>query len=137
MEHDGKIIDLIRADQKPFSSLEYFPPRSESGVQNLRDRLARMALTDPLFVDFTWGAGGSTAELTLGLTLECKRRLGLRANMHVTCTNMPIEKIDDALQACRDNGITNIVALRGDPPAGQSEWVAAEGGLTCALDLVK
>jgi len=95
----------------------------------------------PLFTDVTWGAGGSTAELSLKLSLRA-HDTGHVANMHLTCTNMtkngdPIAAVYDALKQAYDGGIRNIVALRGDPPAGQSEWKAAEGGFTCALDLVK
>lgn len=62
--------------------------------------------------------------------------------MHLTCTNMskngdPIAGVHDALKAAHDGGIRNIVALRGDPPAGEEEWTAVEGGFSCALDLVK
>lgn len=71
------------------------------GVKNLMDRLGRMKATKPLFVDFTWGAGGSTAELTLDLTLRAKKEHGLVPNMHLTCTNMPVEKIDNALAKCK------------------------------------
>lgn len=92
---------------------------------------------DVLFADFTWGAGGSTSDLTLELCQETKSRHDLNPNMHLTCTNMPIEKVDHALATCKETGITNILALRGDPPAGQEVWKATEGGLTCALDLVK
>ena len=64
------------------------------------------------------------------------------ANLHLTCTNMskngdPVAAVHEALQSALDGGIRNIVALRGDPPAGEEEWTAAEGGFTCALDLVK
>lgn len=65
------------------------------------DRLGRMKATKPLFVDFTWGAGGSTADLTLDLTLRTKNEHGLVPNMHLTCTNMPVEKIDNALSKCK------------------------------------
>ena len=65
------------------------------------DRVGRMKATKPLFVDFTWGAGGSTADLTLELTLRAKNEHGLVPNMHLTCTNMPVEKIDNALAKCK------------------------------------
>lgn len=71
------------------------------GVKNLMDRLGRMKATKPLFVDFTWGAGGSTADLTLELTMRTKNEHGLVPNMHLTCTNMPVEKIDNALAKCK------------------------------------
>lgn len=91
----------------------------------------------PLFTDFTWGAGGSTADLTLDLTIAAKEQFGYRPNMHLTCTNMPTEQIDTALAQCKQHGIRNIVALRGDPPAGKETWTASEGGFSCALDLVR
>lgn len=71
------------------------------GVKNLMNRMGRMKAMKPLFVDFTWGAGGSTADLTLELTLRAKNEHGLVPNMHLTCTNMPVEKIDNALDLCK------------------------------------
>ena len=56
--------------------------------------------------------------------------------MHLTCTNMPVEKIDSALDAIKTNGIQNVLALRGDPPHGQDKFVQVAGGFSCALDLV-
>ena len=103
----------------------------------------------PAFTDFTWGAGGSTADLSLELALRA-HQTGHVANLHMTCTNLtsnndkndsnnknPKQAILEALTAARDGGIRNIVALRGDPPAGQTEWHAAEDGFDCALDLVR
>jgi len=140
---DPKIIDLLKQEKngKIPVSLEYFPPRTAEGVQNLYLRMDRMKKNlKPMFTDITWGAGGSTAELSLELALNLQKT-GHVANMHLTCTNMdkdgdPIAAVKDALQKCLDGGIRNIVALRGDPPHGEDEWKASEGGFTCALDLV-
>jgi len=140
-----KIIDLINKKEdgsKPFVSIEFFPPRTETGVKNLYSRMERMKESiNPLFSDVTWGAGGSTAELTLDIAQQL-RDTGHVANMHLTCTNMekdgdPKKGVHSALETAKANGILNIVALRGDPAAGQDEWKAADGGFTCALDLVK
>jgi methylenetetrahydrofolate reductase (NADPH) len=90
----------------------------------------------PLFSDITWGAGGSTAELSLEIAKHLKDT-GHVSNLHMTCTNMDTTKLEEALKSCHDAGIRNIVALRGDPPAGEEVWKAAEGGFNCALDLVK
>lgn len=122
---------------------------------------------DPLYADVTWGAGGGTSDLTLELCVKMRNEYGMEPNMHLTCTNMPEEKIDAALKGAQANKIRNIVALRGgawglgngrccgrlhplhhllttamllrtaDPPKGQEEWTAAAGGFSCALDLVK
>jgi methylenetetrahydrofolate reductase (NADPH) len=96
---------------------------------------------NPLFSDVTWGAGGSTAELTLDIAQQLSTT-GHVANMHMTCTNLekggdPKAAVRGALETAKKNGINNIVALRGDPAAGQEEWKAADGGFTCALDLVE
>lgn len=140
-----KIIDLIKKKEdgsKPFVSIEFFPPRTETGVKNLYSRMERMKKSiNPLFSDVTWGAGGSTADLTIEIAQKL-RETGHVANMHMTCTNMekdgdPKKAVHDALQTAKNNGIMNIVALRGDPAAGQEEWKAADGGFTCALDLVE
>ena len=99
------------------------------------------ASISPLFSDVTWGAGGSTAELTIDIAKQLKET-GHVANMHLTCTNMekdgdPKKAVHDALETAKANGIMNIVALRGDPAHGEDEWKAADGGFTCALDLVE
>lgn len=138
----GKIIDEIAKfkeanPDKPFVSFEYFPPRTEEGVANLYDRFQRMKQQKPLFMDVTWGAGGSTSELTMQLCTHITKECGQIANMHLTCTNQPKEKVDKALAEAKEVGIQNIVALRGDPPAGQDNWEAVEGGFACALDLEK
>lgn len=63
-------------------------------------------------------------------------QISVETMMHLTCTNMPVEKIDHALDNIKNNGIQNVLALRGDPPHGQDKFVQVEGGFSCALDLV-
>merc|ERR1719183_1964940 len=92
---------------------------------------------NPLFMDFTWGAGGSTSDLTTQLVDHCKNETGVVANMHLTCTNMEKAKVDTALADCKKAGVCNLVALRGDAPRGADKWAAVEGGFNCALDLIK
>lgn len=130
----------MRAEEaagRTYVAFEFFPPRTPEGVANLYKRGASFAAQAPLYVDVTWGAGGATSELTMEICAKLKRDLGLVVNMHLTCTNMPEELVGKALAAARREGIRNIVALRGDPPKGQEQWKAAEGGFACALDLVR
>lgn len=122
---------------QPSVSFEFFPPKTDDGVKNLLARAERMAKQDPLFMDMTWGAGGSSSELTLDLCTKIQQSTGIEMNMHLTCTNMEAEKVDIALEGCKAADIRNILALRGDPPAGQEQWEVTEGGFSCALDLVK
>lgn len=121
----------------PPYAFEFYPPRTDEAVQKLYQRLESMAKLEPLYVDFTWGAGGSTSDLTLELAVQAKKRYGLEPNMHLTCTNMPEKLIDEALEGAKAGGIQNIVALRGDPPKGSEEWKKTDGGFSCALDLVR
>lgn len=139
LRHLPMIIDKIKtksASNEPFFSFEYFPPKTEGGVANLYDRVARMATAEPLFVDVTWGAGGTTSGLTLDLSGNMQEYLGLDVMMHLTCTNMPAGKVLHGLETAKARGIRNILALRGDPPLGQ-EWAACADGFEHATDLVR
>ncbi len=111
-----KVIEKINrlVDEKQICfSFEYFPPKTAEGVQNLYERLERMVLLDPVWIDVTWGAGGSTSELTLEICEAAQNFLGLETMMHLTCTNMPRDQIDVALKRAKAAGIQNILALRG------------------------
>jgi len=135
---DKMVCELIAEkakEGKQWFSFEYFPPKTESGQDNLKKRIARMKELNPLFTDFTWGAGGSTSEVTMNLCDHVKNQMGCVANMHLTCTNMESSKVDQALADCKKCGVCNLVALRGDPPRGTDKWEASEGGFKCAEDL--
>ena len=133
-----KIIDKIKAldEEQTFFSYEYFPPKTDAGVLNLFDRIDRMARTEPLFCDCTWGAGGSTSDLTLEICTTVQKFFGLDIMMHLTCTNMSVSLLYDALKQAKEAGIQNILALRGDPPVGK-EWTKTEDGFANAVDLVR
>jgi len=118
-------------------SFEYYPPKTDAGLEHLYKVMKELKEYNGLFIDVTWGAGGSTSTLTLDICKKAKDEIGCIPNMHLTCTNMEINTIEAALDECKINGIKNILALRGDPPAGQTAWTAKEGGLTCAKELVE
>lgn len=133
-----KIADKIRARQqegRTFFSFEYFPPKTPQGVTNLYKRVERMAAVEPLFCDMTWGAGGSTSDLTLNISGNIQKYLGVDVMMHLTCTNMPSGQVLEGLEGAKSRGIRNILALRGDPPAGK-EWTKCEDGFEHGTDLV-
>nr|XP_027095856.1 methylenetetrahydrofolate reductase 2-like [Coffea arabica] len=132
-----KIQKAAKDENKVVFSFEFFPPKTEDGVDNLFERMERMVVHNPNFCDITWGAGGSTADLTLEIANRMQNMVCVETMMHLTCTNMPVEKIDHALDAIKSNGLQNVLALRGDPPHGQDKFVQVEGGFACALDLVK
>lgn len=128
-------------------SLEFFPPKTQAGFTNLQSRLARMtAALRPLYVTVTWGAGGSTATKSLELAEICQRQLGVPTVLHLTCTNMNRQLVDEALEECKAVGIRNILALRGDPPREEyrdeqeplpHNTSAQEEEFTWAVDLVR
>ena len=133
------IHDMIaEAEQtgQPSFSFEYFPPKTAQGVQNLYDRIERMYDFGPKFIDITWGAGGRIAELTCEMVNQAQAYFGLETCMHLTCTDMGEEKVNDALSKAYKSGCTNILALRGDPPREKEKWTATEGGFQYARDLV-
>ena len=97
------LTDLIASRSRPFHTYEFFPPRTDAGFINLLDRIRRLAaapLPAPLAVSITWGAGGGTADRTMELA-EQVVKLGLDVILHLTCTNMPKEKVDQALAVGR------------------------------------
>lgn len=114
-------------------SFEFFTPKTSQGVQNLYDRMDRMYNLNPLFIDITWNAGGRLSNLTSEMVNTTSTVLGLETCMHLTCTNMPLELIDDALQKAYNSGCQNILALRGDPPLDGSE---STGDFKYAKDLI-
>ncbi|KAK7751278.1 methylenetetrahydrofolate reductase 1 [Diatrype stigma] len=144
MEKITDKIAALPADSNYFS-LEFFPPKTVMGFANLRDRLDRMARAlRPLFVNVTWGAGGSTATKSLELAEICQRELNLTTCLHLTCTNMSRKLIDKALEDAKVLGIRNILALRGDPPRAdeyrdpnEDPENAIDENFVYAIDLVK
>jgi len=130
-------IDQCKKDKKTFYSFEFFPPKTDIGVQNLYSRLDRLSNLEPMFMDVTWGAGGTTADLTMEISSNAQNFTGCEVMMHLTCTNMSIEMIDKALKDAKAAGIRNILALRGDPPKGADQWEKCENGFGYAVDLVK
>lgn len=132
-----KIIDKIKELKgEPFYSFEFFPPKTDNGLRNLLARLGRMSMLNPLFVTVTWGAGGTTSSKTLDLAITCQKDLDLTTCIHLTCTNTSKKLIDNALKAAYDNGIKNILALRGDPPR-EAQEVAVDQDFKYAIDLVR
>jgi len=144
-----KLTDKIAAlpPNATYFSLEFFPPKTQQGFSNLNARLSRMAHSlRPLFVNVTWGAGGSTSAKSLALAELTQRELGLTTCLHLTCTNMSRKLIDEALEQAKVLGVHNILALRGDPPRSDeyrdnslpnAEEDDSNKDFTWAVDLVR
>lgn len=106
-------------------------------MENLRKRLRSMADMKPVWIDVTFGAGGSTRDRTLEICEYASRLVGVNVMMHLTCTNMQKEDIHATLSRMKELGIRNVLALRGDPPGNSTEWTACDSGFSHAIDLVK
>jgi methylenetetrahydrofolate reductase (NADPH) len=132
-----KICNLLTRKIHPSLSFEYFPPKTDVGLLNLEKRIHSMADMNPLWIDVTFGAGGSTSERSFQICNDAAQDVGLNVMMHLTCTNMHVKDIHSILTRLKSAGIRNVLALRGDPPAGVAEWEACDGGFRHACDLVK
>ena len=130
-------IANYKAQGKTFYSFEFFPPKTDFGLDNLYSRIDRMASLQPAYIDITWGAGGSTSNKTLEMCKTIQKYFGLEVMMHLTCTNMQVSSIKKVLIEAEKNDLSNILALRGDPPEGSSSWEQHEDGFRHGIDLVR
>jgi methylenetetrahydrofolate reductase (NADPH) len=135
-----RIIDKINEHAKhsktPFFSFEFFPPKTEEGRENLYIRMDRMSSLEPIFIDITWGAGGSTKDLSLMISKYSQTYFGAEVMMHLTCSGLTRAELKACLDVAKEAGIQNILALRGDPPRGAVTWEPTPGGCLNAAELV-
>lgn len=130
-----RIVDLF-GGKDPVISFEFFPPKTEEGVDALYDTVKALRPCRPSFVSVTYGAGGSTRDRTLDLVARIQRELGITTMAHLTCVGSTKDEIRQTLQRLHDSGIRNVLALRGDPPKGETEFQVTEGGFRYATELV-
>jgi methylenetetrahydrofolate reductase (NADPH) len=134
-----RISDLLRFARErgePVFSFEFFPPRNDEGERQLFSTVEALRPLAPAFVSVTCGAGGSTRARTLEIVTRLKREIEIEAMAHVTCAGVSREEIAATLDAIAAAGIQNVLALRGDPPRGQTAFVPHPDGFTFASELV-
>jgi methylenetetrahydrofolate reductase (NADPH) len=129
-------IDRILAAGGPVFSFEFFPPKTPAGERNLDAALRELRSLEPSFVSVTYGAGGSTRSKTIEIVKRIREQHGLEAMAHFTCVGATVPELMATLEEMKAAGIDNVLALRGDPPAGQEQWVKTEGGLEFSRELV-
>jgi methylenetetrahydrofolate reductase (NADPH) len=117
-------------------SMEVFPPKTANGDATLHQALARLAAYQPAFISCTYGAGGSTRHRTLDWCADIQEQFAITATAHLTCVDSSRAEMLEWLAAAHERGIRNIMALRGDPPQGQSAFQTVKGGLQHANELV-
>src|SRR5919106_1279341 len=134
-----RIGERLASGAEPSFSFEFFPPKTDEGERNLGRALAELSRLDPTFVSVTYGAAGSTTakRKTIEIVAHLKRDYGMEAMAHFTCVGATTGELRTMLDTMRDAGIENVLALRGDPPPGVSEWAATNGGLSYSRELIE
>jgi methylenetetrahydrofolate reductase (NADPH) len=132
-----RIDEILAASDEPVFSFEFFPPKTDDGWRNLREALEALVVLEPDFASVTYGAGGSSRDRTLEVTKWLKQGLGIEAMAHLSCVGASREELGQILDGIQEAGIENILALRGDPPRGETEWRPHPGGLKYSTELAK
>lgn len=130
-----KISELLKRDG-PCFSFEFFPPKDEAGFEELFRTVGLLRLLQPTFVSVTYGAGGSTRSKTLDLVRRIKHELGIESMAHLTCVGASKAELQHVLEELVANRMENVLALRGDPPKGHTQFVAHPDGFSHANELV-
>jgi methylenetetrahydrofolate reductase (NADPH) len=129
--------DLMKSGERSFS-FEFFPPKTDVGEQRLWQSLRELEGFGPTFVSVTYGAGGTTRDRTIRVTQRIGNETTLRPVAHLTCVGADRDELRSVIAQYADVGVTNILALRGDPPGGLGQpWTPHPDGLDHAVELVE
>lgn len=130
------IASLLGQGERSFS-FEFFPPKDAAGEEVLWRSISELEALRPTFVSVTYGAGGSTRDRTIEITGRIARETSMTPMAHLTCVGHTVPELSEILDSLAAAGVTNVLALRGDPPGGPgTEWIRTEGGVDYAADLV-
>ncbi|MGJ8677147.1 MAG: methylenetetrahydrofolate reductase [NAD(P)H] [Akkermansiaceae bacterium] len=130
-------INDILQPGKPTFSFEFFPPKTEASSNMLYETIKQLSSLKPSFVSVTYGAGGSTRELTHDLVVRIRESTDTPPIPHLTCVNHTEDEVTTTLERYASVGIGNILALRGDPPQGKNNYDRSQDAFPYASDLVK
>ena len=132
-----KLRDIYARDGLTFS-IEFFPPKTDEGMENLYSAVAELKKLDPSFVSVTYGAGGSTQDTTLKVVKRLRYAEKLEVMCHLTIVNQPFHKVKGVLADLWGSEIENIIALAGDPPEGPTAtWKAHPDGFRTSRELIE
>ena len=130
-----KIKDILKENRT--ISCEFFPPRDADGIPNVLRVIDRVGAFSPDFVSVTYGAGGSTRAFTEEITMHVKLETDLEVMAHLTCVGQSKDEIHGVLERLDRAKVDNVIALRGDPPRGHTDFIPTEGGFTHSTDLIR
>jgi methylenetetrahydrofolate reductase (NADPH) len=128
-------INELLARQRPVFSIEFFPPKTPDGVTQLFETVAALKPLAPDYVSVTYGAGGATREGTVETAARIMREHEIEVMAHLSCVGETREGLEAILDRFAEIGIENVLALRGDPPRGQTDFTPPQGGLSSAAEL--
>lgn len=131
------ISDILNASSGPSLSFEFFPPKSADASNALYDVISELEPCQPTFVSVTYGAGGTTRDLTHDLVIRIKETTSIPPVPHLTCIGHSEEEIEQILTRYAEAGVGNILALRGDPPRDQPDYDRSQDAFQYASDLVR
>ena len=132
-----RIDEFLKSSAEPCFSVEFFPPKTDEGREALFETVDVLAKLDPGFFSVTYGAGGSThdRQITLDITKAIRDDHGVEAMAHLNCVGHTRDELADIVDRLAGDGIENVLALRGDPPKGQPDFVQPTDGLGSAAEL--
>lgn len=131
-----KLTDIFAAKRSPLLSVEFFPPKSEQAANQLLNTAQALTKFSPDFASITYGAGGSTRDRTLKYANKLSSDLSYAVMPHLTCVGHSRNELIEIINEFRDSGINRIMALRGDPPKGETDFKPHPDGLSYAGELV-
>ncbi len=131
-----KISELLKKDTLSLS-YEVFPPKTEAGFESVKSATQEIAKLYPLFMSVTYGAGGGTSKYTLDIAKNIKERYGVPTLAHLTCVSSTRETVRNKIEEIKAAGIQNIMALRGDIPAGLENTDRSEWDYGHAIELIE
>jgi len=131
-----KISDILKEKKRTYS-FELFPPKTEKGREKLPGTVAELLKLDADFFSVTYGAGGSTREITMHIVDELQKKFNVPVMHHFTCVGHSQEELKNILGEMKKRNICNVLALRGDAPEGEEFWTPSPDGLEYCYQLIK
>ena len=123
-------IDELLSSQRPVFSVEFFPPKTPTGLDLLFETVEALKPLEPDYVSVTYGAGGATRDGTVEIAERIKRDHGIEVMAHLSCVGETREGLAAILDRFERIGIENVLALRGDPPRGETDFTPPDDGLS-------